>query len=95
MRIENLKSLSFTKTEWQTLDRMVYEFPNGLGASVIREVSKAGSSYGGRDGLFELAVLDHKGRVITHPDITGDVIGWLTQEEVDQVLQRIAEIPSK
>lgn len=95
MRLENLKSLNFTKTEWQTLDRMVYEFPNGLGASVVREVSKAGSSYGGRAGLFELAVLDHKGRVISHPDITDDVIGWLTQDEVDKVLERIAAIPSK
>jgi hypothetical protein len=69
----------------------VYKFPNGYGASVI----KHNYSYGGREGLWELAVLDKDGNLTYETPITSDVIGWLTDEEVDGVLSQINGLPSE
>lgn len=63
-------------------------FPNGYGASVIRSEY----SYGGRKGLYELAVL--RGNVenfslcYTTP-ITSDVCGCLTPAEVTALLAQV------
>ena len=48
----------------------IYEFENGYGASVI----KHDASYGGKMGLYEIAVLDSKGDFCYNTDITDDVI---------------------
>ena len=70
----------------------VYEFPNGYGASVI----KHDYSYGGKDGLWELAVLnfdlDREGALDYNTDITGDVIGYLSWKNVETYLQEIMEL---
>ena len=70
----------------------VYEFPNGYGASVI----KHDYSYGGKDGLWELAVLnfdlDREGALDYNTDITGDVIGYLSWKNVENYLQEIMEL---
>jgi hypothetical protein len=51
------------------------DFDNGRGASVIR----ADFSYGGKSGLYELAIY--------HNDVLGgDVRGWLTEDEVTKYL---------
>lgn len=67
--------------------RRVYSFNNGYGASVVRHQY----SYGGEDGLWELAVLHGHGIDYTTP-ITRDVIGHLTDAEVDALLARIAAL---
>ena len=67
----------------------IYRFPNGFGASVVRHES----SYGGRQGLFELAVLDNTGDITYSTTITSDVLGWLTIEDVDDILDRISKYP--
>lgn len=66
-------------------ERTVYRFPNGLGASVIR----GEYSYGGKQGLFELAVLDTEGDLNYDTEIADDVVGNLTAEEVTALLERI------
>ena len=70
----------------------VYEFPNGYGASVI----KHDYSYGGKDGLWELAVLnfdlDSEGELDYNTDITGDVLGYLSWKNVETYLQEIMEL---
>lgn len=70
----------------------VYEFPNGYGASVI----KHDYSYGGKDGLWELAVLnfdlDREGTLDYNTDITGDVIGYLTWKNVENYLTEIKSL---
>ena len=70
----------------------VYEFPNGYGASVI----KHDYSYGGKDGLWELAVLnfdlDREGTLDYNTDITGDVIGYLTWKNVENYLAEIKSL---
>jgi hypothetical protein len=67
----------------------IYKFPNGYGASVVRHEN----SYGGRKGLFELAVLDANGDICYSSPITNDVIGWLTIEQVDDLLDDISQLP--
>lgn len=67
----------------------IYKFANGYGASVVRHEY----SYGGREGLFELAVLDANGELCYSSPVTNDVIGWLTMEQVDGLLDQISVIP--
>ena len=67
--------------------RHVYEFDNGYGASVI----KHDYSYGGRDGLWELAVLNGEELCYTS-SITEDVIGHLTWERVEGYLKEIKQL---
>src|SRR5262245_46969035 len=62
----------------------LYSFQNGWKASVIRH----DHSYGHDAGLWELAVLDEHG-VRYDSGITDDVIGWLSEDEVDELLDRI------
>ncbi len=70
----------------------LYQFPNGYGASVVCHQD----SYGGTEGLWEIAVIKYaNGDPITggHIDyttpITDDVLGHLTEDEVDQALAQI------
>jgi len=67
----------------------IYKFPNGYGASVVRHEN----SYGGREGLFELAVLDANGNICYSSPVTNDVIGWLTMAQVDDLLDDISQLP--
>ena len=66
----------------------IYKFANGYGASVVRHEN----SYGGREGLYELAVLDSDGNICYDSPITNDVIGWLTIEQVDGLLDDINKL---
>ena len=63
------------------------EFDNGWGATVVRYEY----SYGGKSGLYELAVLKD-GYVDMNNDITDDVIGWLDESDVTKVLKQIQEL---
>ena len=67
--------------------RHIYKFDNGYGASVI----KHDYSYGGRDGLWELAVLKDDELCYTTP-ITEDVIGYLAWDNVENILTEIQEL---
>lgn len=60
-------------------------FKNGYGASI----SKSSRSYGGKNGLYEIAVLDTDGDLTYDTDVTDDVIGHLTPEEVTKVMNQI------
>ncbi len=69
-------------------------FPNGYGASIIRTPY----SYGGREGLFELAVLkygeeDDDWSLNYGTPITDDVKGYLSAEEVLTTLKKIFNLP--
>ena len=66
----------------------IYKFENGRGASVVSHQY----SYGGEKGLYELAVLDENGNLDYTTPITNDVIGWLTWEEVIDLLRKIKEL---
>ena len=69
-------------------------FRNGYGASVI----KSKYSYGGDEGLWELAVLEgvHNGWEITYDTpITSDVLGHLTYSDVEKIRFKIEALPNK
>lgn len=66
----------------------LYRFDNGYGASVVRH----SSSYGGKDGLYELGVTkweEDSWELTYETPITGDVIGYLDWEEVEDYLRQI------
>ena len=65
----------------------VYKFPNGYGASIV----KHDGSYGGKSGLWELAVLEGEELCYTS-GITEDVIGHLAWNNVEKILQEIKEL---
>ena len=70
----------------------VFQFENGYGASVI----KRPCSYGGNEDLWELAVLKFYSNGEYHlnydTEITEDVEGYLTDEDVHELLKRIKNL---
>jgi len=76
-------------------EQKLYQFPNGYGASVVR----GPYTYGGPDGLFELAVLTINNpkdwRLCYETPITNDVEGHLTGKQVTKLLRKIARLPSR
>lgn len=75
--------------------RAELHFPNNYGISVIRNQY----SYGGNRGLFEAAVLhkDEEGHFDCCYDtpITDDVKGWLTKDDVSDMMLEIQFLPKK
>ena len=63
------------------------EFDNGYGVSVICTPF----SYGGKSGLYEMAVF-HDGELTYTTDLGDDVKGWLTEDEVTELLKQIQEL---
>ena len=63
-------------------------FDNGYGASVVSHIM----SYGGKLGLYELAVLDKEGDLTYDTSITSDVVGHLTPKEVTNYLIQIQDL---
>lgn len=61
------------------------EFPNGYGASVVRHKF----SYGGEDGLYELAVTKDGELHYDNSVAEGDVHGYLDEEAVTELLKGI------
>ena len=64
------------------------KFDNGYGVSVV----KTPYSYGGKDGLYELAVLNTDGHLTYDTPITDDVLGFLTEKDVTEVLIKIQQL---
>ena len=66
----------------------VYEFENGYGASVVSH----DASYGGKQGLYEIAVLDSTGDLCYSTPITDDVIGYANEDKIKDTLDRIKSL---
>lgn len=70
----------------------LFRFENGYGASVIR----GPYTYGGPEGLFELGVIVWGGNnyeLTYDTPLTDDVIGYLSDAEVVQLLDDIEALP--
>jgi hypothetical protein len=63
------------------------KFINGYEASVV----KSEHSYGGKNGLYELAIFKDD-EICYDTPITNDVIGYLTEDEVTEIFIKIQEL---
>ena len=76
--------------------QVVHKFENGYGASVVCHEF----SYGGDQGLKELAVLtfpdnDERYELCYSTEITDDVLGYLSDEDVADLLVKIEALEAK
>lgn len=71
----------------------LYRFDNKYGASVVRHCG----SYGHEEGLWELGVIrwysDTEWHLCYSTPIADDAIGWLTDENVTNLLSDIKNLP--
>lgn len=69
-------------------------YPNGYGASIIRN----SFSYGGSSGLWELAVLsgtEEENHICYDTPITNNVVGYLSEKDVEELLLKIKALPNR
>jgi hypothetical protein len=66
--------------------RMMFE--NGYGVSVVSHTY----SYGGKDGLFEVAVLDKEGDLTYETSVTNDVVGYLNPDDVTTIMEQVQNL---
>jgi hypothetical protein len=66
----------------------IVQFPNGYGASIVQSEH----TYGGRDGLYELAVFGKDGSISYDTPVTDDVLGYLSEEAVEKTLTDIKNL---
>lgn len=69
---------------WMTREH----FDNGYGVSVVRTPF----SYGGKKGLYELAVLKDGEIHYDNPVANGDVVGYLTEDEVSEFMVDVQKL---
>ena len=87
----NLNNMSFKNLPSnQIKDGIQYLtfYPNGYGASIVQHEF----SYGGKIGLWELAVIkgtEKEWNICYDTPITSDVLGYLEEAEVDELLTKI------
>lgn len=65
-----------------------FKADNGYGASIVQH----NFSYGNKQGLWELAVLNKEGSIDYTTTITDDVLGYLSEKEVNQTLEKISKL---
>ena len=70
----------------------LFRADNNYGASVVQH----SFSYGYREGLWELAVIKYdendNWNIVYDTTITNDVLGYLTEEDVNKTLVKIADL---
>ena len=71
-------------------------FDNHYGVSVVR----GPYTYGGRDGLYELAVVymapeDKESQLVYDTPITNDVMGHLTPDNITDVMAQVEALPPR
>lgn len=67
---------------------LTINYPNGYSASIVSNEN----SYGGNEGLFEIAVL-RGGMIVYDTPVTNDVLGYLSFSEVAKALEEIENLP--
>jgi hypothetical protein len=71
-------------------------FDNGYGVSVVRfKIYDRYSSYTNNENEWELAILfgnEKKWELTYNTPITNDVIGWLSEDEVTDIMKKVQEL---
>jgi hypothetical protein len=91
--VNNINPTTFQELKFQdhTLvgrKQCIVQFPNGYGASIVQ----GEYTYGGKDGLYELAVFGKDGHITYDTPITDDVLGYLTEQDVEDTLNKIKDL---
>ena len=89
----NLNTVVFEELNFQPHpagmgQQSIVEFSNGYGASVVQ----GPHTYGGKNGLYELAVFGKDGHITYSTPITDDVLGYLSEQEVEKTLTDIKNL---
>jgi hypothetical protein len=84
---KTFKDIEFEPTKYHKGVYSETYFQNGYSVSVI----KHDGSYGGNDGLYELAVLKDNA-LCYNTEITSDVIGHLTPDDVTEIMIKVQEL---
>ena len=96
----NMRDYLITQHLSARSNQAIFKFDNGYGASVIQGLY----TYGGNEGLFEVAVLrfinDDDYEICYDTPITEDVLGYLSENEVMESLRDIrnlsvSQLPTK
>jgi hypothetical protein len=69
-------------------NQCIVQFSNGYGASIVQ----GPHTYGGPKGLYEIAVFGKDGQISYNTPITDDVIGYLSEEDVEKTLTDIKNL---
>lgn len=69
-------------------EQCIVQFSNGYGASIV----KGPHTYGGPQGLYEIAVFGKDGQITYDTPITNDVLGHLSEQEVEKTLLDIKNL---
>jgi hypothetical protein len=90
IKMKTFKDLEFElmTNEFMKGKKSVIHFDNGYGASVVSHTF----SYGGKSGLYELAVLFNDDIHYDNPVADGDVRGYLTEDAVTELLIQIQKL---
>lgn len=89
MKNYSFSDLNFTPRSHEGVAARI-KFDNGYTASVVR----GDHTYGGSEGLYELAVM-YNGEIVYDTPITNDVVGWLTEGDVTEKLNEVASLPTR
>lgn len=68
--------------------QIIFKFKNDYGASVVRH----SFSHGNEAGLWELAVLDKGGNLTYETPVTGNVEGYLNDDQIIDLLQQVKNL---
>jgi hypothetical protein len=86
--MKTFNDLEFKQDIQRGLNAAKVMFDNGYGASVII----GPHTYGGEDGLYELAVLGKDKKLTYDTPVTGDVEGYLSETQVTDLLIKIQQL---
>jgi hypothetical protein len=84
----SFQELNFQQHPMGIGQQCIVQFPNGYGASIV----KGEHTYGGKNGLYELAVFGQDGQITYDTPITDDVLGYLSEEDVEKTLTDIKNL---
>ena len=87
-KFEDLKFERIDDAPYMVGKKSRLHFDNGYGVSVVSHTY----SYGGKDGLYEVAVLDSNDELTYQTPVTNDVIGYLKPEEVSEVMEQVQKL---
>lgn len=82
------KELNFQPHPMGKGNQCIVQFPNGYGASIV----KGEHTYGGKDGLYEIAIFGKDGEISYSTPITSDVLGYLSEKDVEKTLSDIKNL---